>query len=242
MAPSPSLSQGHYRQLGVVLKSQRSGERGKNLFLLLREFGPAWVSVPGAASSRSQLSGATEPLVWGYFTLYRSPRRTYVKEVEVQEDFWSLRQDGIKLTTALRLCGHLLRFVLPGHPQDELMPLLYWSFKALENGTEASAVEFRFLYRWSSILGISPRLDHCGTCGKPASYGLLTSEGLTCGTCLGNVSRQGGLVLGEMELNRLKKAVMLSGKEFRAEPFVGDGDPLFRRASALFLKLLEGSV
>jgi len=240
--PSPSLSQGHYRQMGVVLKSQPSGERGKNLFLLLREFGPVWVSVPGAASARSQLSGATEPLVWGYFTLYRSPRRTYVKEVEVQEDFWSLRQDGTKLTTALRLCGHLLRFSLPGHPQDELMPLLYWSFKALENGTEAGAVEFRFLYRWSSILGISPRLDRCGSCGNPASYGLLTIEGLTCGSCLGKVSRQYGLALGEMELNRLRKAVMLSGKEFRAEHFDVDGDRLFRRASALFLTLLEGSV
>lgn len=242
MDPSPSPPQGHYRQLGVVLKSQPSGERGKNLFLLLRGFGPVWVSVPGAASARSQLSGATEPLVWGYFTLYRSPRRTYVKEVEVQEDFWSLRQDRTKLATALRLCGHLLRFSLPGHPQDELMPLLYWSFKALENGTEASAVEFRFLYRWSSFLGISPRLDHCGSCGNPADFGLLTAEGLTCGPCLGKVSRQSGLALGEMQLNRLRKAVMLSGKEFRAAAFGGDEDHLFRRASALFLALLEGNV
>ena len=160
----------------------------------------------------------------------------------MQEDFWSLRQDGLKLTTALRLCGHLIRFALPGHPQDELIPLLYWSFKALEGGTEAGAVEFRFLFRWSSALGVSPQLDRCGSCGNPVQSGLLTAEGLTCGTCLGSVSRQGGLALGEMELNRLKKAVMLSGKEFRAEPFCRDEDRLFQKASALFLRLLEGSV
>jgi recombinational DNA repair protein (RecF pathway) len=162
--------------------------------------------------------------------------------VEVHEDFWSLRQDGLKLAAALRLCGHLVRFALPGHSQDELMPLLFWSLKALEGGREAGAVEFRFLFRWCASLGISPQLDRCSSCGSPASCGLLSTEGLACGTCLGNVPRQGGLVLAEMELNRLRKAVMLSGKEFRAETFGGEEDRLFKKASALFLKLLEGSV
>lgn len=239
----PSLPQGDYRKKGLVLKSQPSGEKGKNLLLFLKEIGPAWVSVPGAASGKNRLSGATEPLVWGYFTLYRSPRRLYVKDVKVEEDFWTLRQNGTKLTAALKLCGHMVRFALPGQAQDELIPLLYWSLKALECGAEPASVEFRFLFRWCSSLGLSPALDRCASCGNPASTALMTPEGLVCGSCLGSRSFQGnGWVLQEKELNRLKKAVMLSGKAFRAEPFDKEESHLFGRASALFLKLLEGSV
>jgi len=238
----PAIPQGYYRKLGVVLKSRRSGEQGKNLLVLLKELGPVWVTAPGAASAKSRLSGTTEPLVWGYFTLYRSTKRTYVKEIEAQEDFWSLRREGSKLASALRICAMIVRHALPDHPQDDLFPLFYWSLKALEGGTPADAVEFRFLFRWCAAQGLSPELDRCASCGNPARHGLLTTEGLTCGNCLANVHRQGGLALEEMELNRLKKAVMLSGKEFRAEPFEDGKDVLFGKASALLLKLLEGSV
>jgi DNA repair protein RecO (recombination protein O) len=240
--PSSFLPQGHYRQMGVVLNSRVSGERGKNVFLFLREYGPLWATVPGAAAGKSRLSGVSEPLVWGYFTLYRSPRRMYVKEVEVQEDFWALRRSGAKLSMALSLCRHVSRFSLPEHPQDELLPLLYWSMKALEGGTDPHATEFRFLFRWGSLLGVSPQLDRCASCGKRAEEGLLTAEGLTCAACFGNGPRQGGLSLEEMELNRLRKAVMLSGKDFRTELFGTDEDRLFRRASALLARILEGSV
>ncbi len=242
MELSSFLPQGHYRQKGVVLKSRISGERGKSVLLLLREYGILWATVPGAAAGRSRLSGVSEPLVWGYFSLYRSPRRTYVKEAEVQEDFWPLRQNGARLSMALSLCGHVSRFSLPGHPQDELLPLFYWSLKALEGGTEPHAVEFRFLFRWASMLGVSPQLDRCASCGTRANQGLLTTEGLTCTACSGSFPRQEGLSLGEMELNRLRKAVMLSGKDFRAELFGGGEVHLFRSASALLTRLLEGSV
>ena len=242
MTQSPLLPQGHYRQVGVVLKAKPSGEKGKTLFLLLREIGPAWVSAPGAVGGRSRLSGATEPLVWGYFNLYRSPRKIFVKDVEIQEDFWSLRQDREKLLMALRLCGHVVRFALPWHPQDDLIPLLFWSLKALEAGTAPEAVEFRFLFRWTASLGTSPRIDQCGICGNPLSRGFLGSEGIECDACSVSQPLSGGFPLEEMELNRLKKAVMLSGKEFRAETFGGTENHLFSRASALFLRLLESSV
>lgn len=242
MDQSPAIPQGFHRKLGVVLKSRRSGEQGKNLLVLLKEIGPVWLTAPGAASGKSRMSGTTEPLVWGYFTLYRSPKRIYVKEIEVREDFWSLRQEGKKLASALRICAMIVRHALQDHPQDELLPLFYWSLKALEEGSPADAVEFRFIFRWCSAQGLSPELDRCASCGNPSRRGLLTTEGLTCGICLANVHRQGGLALDEMELNRLKKAVMLTGKEFRAEAFEGVKDGLFGKASALLLKLLEGSV
>ena len=238
----PAIPQGFYRKLGVVLKSRRQGEQGKSLLVLLKELGPVWVTAPGASSGKSRMSGTTEPLVWGYFTLYRSTKRIYVKEIEVQEDFWSLRQEGPKLAAAIRICATIVRHALQDHPHDDLLPLFYWSLKALEGGSPADAVEFRFLFRWCSAQGLSSELDRCASCGTPVRQGLLTSEGLTCGNCLANVRCQGGLALGEMELNRLKKAVMLSGKEFRAELSEGGKDGLFGKASALLLKMLEGSV
>jgi len=238
----PSLPQGHYQQLGVVLRATISGERAKNLLLLLKEAGLVWATAAGAASGRSRLSGVTEPLVWGYFTLYRSPRRIYVREVAVREDFWPLKQNQEKLRAALEICGDAARFSLPGHPPAELLPILFWTLKALEAGTEPAAVRLRFLYRWGSALGIVPSLERCSACGKPVPQGLLTLQGLLCTACAGPFPAKECLSLGEKELNRLKKAVMLSGKAFRKESFSRDEIPLFGKVSTLLTRLIESSV
>ncbi len=242
MHPLPSLPQGHTRQLGVVLRSGISGEGGKTLLLLLKECGMVWTTAPGAASGRSRLSGVTEPLVWGYFTLYRSPRRIYVREVDVREDFWSLRQNREKLQAALGICADAARFSLPETPPNELLPILYWTLKALEAGTQPAAVRLRFLYRWGRALGIAPSLDRCSACGKPARQGLLTLQGLVCASCSRPIPAKDGLFLGEKELNRLEKAVMLSGKDFGKEPFSREEIPLFGKVAALLTRLIEGSV
>ncbi len=238
----PALPQGHYRQLGVVLRAAISGERAKNLLLLLKEAGLVWATAAGAASGRSRLSGVTEPLVWGYFTLYRSPRRVYVREVTVREDFWTLRQNPGKLRAALEICADAARFSLPGHPPAEVLPILYWTLKALEAGTEPAAVRLRFLYRWGMALGIVPGLDRCSACGKPFTQGFLTLQGLLCTACAGPSPATACLPLGEKELNRLKKAVMLSGKDFRNESFCRDELPLFGKVSTLLTRLIENSV
>jgi len=238
----PSLPQGYYRQLGVVLRAGISGEGAKNLLLMLKETGLVWATAAGAASGRSRLSGVTEPLVWGYFTLYRSPRKLYLRDVAVREDFWTLRQNRGKLHTALGICADAARFSLPGHASEELLPILYWTLKALEAGIEPAAVRFRFLYRWGRAVGIIPGLDRCSACGKPLQQGLLTLEGMHCSACVGSLPEKEWISLGEKELNRLKKAVMLSGKDFRKESFSRDEVPLFGKAAALLTRLIEASV
>ena len=77
---------------GVVLRRGNYMEGNMAALLFLKDSGTTWVYIPGASRGSVRFGGALEPLVWGRYQLYQSKRRTYIKEVEVAEDFWPLRR------------------------------------------------------------------------------------------------------------------------------------------------------
>ncbi len=85
------------------------------------------------------------------------------------------------------------------------------------NGSQRRRISFSLPMEFHSR-DLAP-LDHCGTCGKPASYGLLTSEGLTCGLASGMspgrvaLSRRNGIESLEKGCYALRQGI--SGRTLR---------------------------
>ena len=149
---------------GVVLRRRIAGEGDLNLTLFLKGLGMAHVSAKGAAGGSVRFGGATEPLVWGKFELYR-PRdeggKLYLKSVDVADDMLSLRNRPEALFTAVRWFRLLTRRLMEGHADDELLANLYWNMKLLCGGLPVEIVEWRFIWRWLKGWGLAPEISEC---------------------------------------------------------------------------------
>jgi len=132
--------QGLLKERGVVLRRVDTPEGNRRVYLFLAHQGPLWASAPGAARGKVRFGGSTEPMVWGIMHLYRGPNRYYLRDVDVRKDFWSLRARPGAMRRAVEWIRTVSLALLPMHPCDELLPILYWSLCSLEDEAVPGAV------------------------------------------------------------------------------------------------------
>jgi len=210
--------QGFFSASGAVLGRGEAPGGGRSLLLLLKGRGLLRVSCPGVERSRRRGLGGLEPLVFGRFTCYRSPRRIILREAEPLEPFLSLRARLDPLRTALRWAADLSRRVPEGHPFDEALGLLYWSLQGLARGVPPEAADVRYAWRMLRLLGRAPDLLRCGRCGRALSEATWGEEGLLCADCAppgGRASpEEEAESLSPLRLRLLREIAMLSKDRF----------------------------
>ncbi len=230
-----ALPQGMVRLSGVVLRRTATPEGDLSLCLFLRSAGPVWVYAPGAARGRVRFGGAVEPLVWGNFNLYKGTRSLYLKSVDVKEDFWLLRKNPAVLRRLLDWDSLLCRYLLPGHPADDVLALFYWTSLLLGEGLSPPVGEWRFLWRWLSSEGLAPSLTGCAACGRLLEEARWTEGGLLCPECAGE-SPGGTLTASEREL--LALAACAAPSEVKAFFSRREADEKFWRSSGARIRPL----
>ncbi len=151
-----TLDQGNRCVSGMILKRSVTAEGDGSILLFSREHGMFWVSAPGCMRGKVRFGGSIEPLVFGYFQIYTSTARTFLKSIDVKEDFWEIRKTPSALRKAfgwLFLVSELLPMLTP---EGELLKNLFWSLRLLEKGCHPDLAEHRFLRRWCRIWGVDP--------------------------------------------------------------------------------------
>ncbi len=206
--------QGLLRERGVVLRSSDSAEGDRSIYVLLENEGPQWLLAPGAARGRVRFGGSTDPLVWGTFHVYRGPNRWYLRDIDVRKDFWPLRRFSTKIRRAVGWASSLVKYTLPGHPCNELLPVFYWSLCLLEGSDlREDLAGWRFYWRWLRSWGIAPDLDNCQSCGALLEEALFCGESLLCRKCSG--SRK-GIDLERKDLCELRASSEMCHEDFLA--------------------------
>ena len=205
------LPQGNHKRSGTVLLRRQGSRNGENLLLFLKEIGPVWVTAPGGSSKGGRASGL-DSLYWGVFELYQGPRRSYLREFDMKEDFLSIRKSYSRLLMALEWTRLLSKNLLQLHPYDELLTLFWNALKQLEIGVTPSWAELRFFWRWANLMGQAPSLDHCYSCGQRVLEGARMRDGVLCTSCLGG-STNSAWISREL-LQDIKCTAMLRGDSF----------------------------
>ncbi len=204
--------QGLIKERGVVLRRKDSAEGDRSIYVLLEKEGPQWLLAPGAARGRVRFGGSTDPLVWGTFHIYRGPNRWYLRDVDVRRDFWPIRRSSTKILMAAEWASSLVKYTLPGHPCDELLPVFFWSLCLLEGtGAREDLAEWRFYWKWLRSWGIAPDLESCQSCGTLLEEALFCGEYLLCRECSG--SRK-GVDLDRQDLRELRASCGMCHEDF----------------------------
>ncbi len=154
------------KRTGVVLKRGNYLEGDMSVQLFLKDTGTIRVYLPGASRGSVRFGGAVEPLVWGRYQLYQSRSRTWLKEIEVIEDFWELRRQPPAVMQAVAWVRLFDKYLIAGYPYNDLLASFFWALKALAQKIPAQVVNARFLWRWLLSWGIAPDLVRCNSCGR----------------------------------------------------------------------------
>ncbi len=145
---------------GIVLHEMSIKEQDKRILLFSVDYGKMVVFANGAKRSKSSLLAGTQPFVFGEFYLYEGQNTYTLKQVDIVESFYTLREDLPSLYYGLYLlevCNHVVQEM---DSNADLLRLLYMSLIALKKQMQDPEVIRRiFEFRGLSTLGLTPDLD-----------------------------------------------------------------------------------
>lgn len=173
----------------IVLKITKTGESDRLLTLLTRERGIVRAFAKAADRPKNKLHSATNLFCYGRFTFYESVKSTKVEECDLNETFFSLQQDIVKLSLAQYFNELMIEAAPVETNANEYLRLLLNSLFFLANEKKNPQIlKALFELRLSSLTGYMPSLVACAECGEFESYEMFfnanTGE-LYCDCCKG---------------------------------------------------------
>ncbi len=200
------LPQGDYVYKGTILKQNRDSEA---LLVFLMDIGKTWIFVQG--KGRNRFLGATEPMIWGEFNTYKNSHGLFLKNVNIKNDFLSLRQSATSLFLATKIYGVVADKLPFELKNNSLLRSLYDTLVLIDEGASGEATNFRFIAKFLSSYGIMPSFHVCTDCGSAIhDVAHLSSRGIFCGKC----ASPGDLHLELNDLIDVHKALCLDHNDF----------------------------
>ena len=139
---------------GTLLARDVSGYTNFWVKLFLKDVGIIYTTAPRA-------SGETEPFIWGHFYLKKKSKGKgyYIFDTEILDDMFFIRKSKQTILTSFKWTNAILKYLLPEHPDNNLLANLYWSMKLLSaKHIPIEAIDWRFTWKWLEGWGLAPDL------------------------------------------------------------------------------------
>lgn len=153
---------------GIVIREEPMGDKDKRIVLLTEEMGKLPVLAKGALTSKSRFGALTQLFSLGDFVLTKGKTFYYIKEAQLVENFYGLREDLERLGYATFMAEVAETFSLEGQENRDLVRLFLRGLlvqQASEEGKASKAAD-AFVFRTLSDGGYFPDLRTCRSCGR----------------------------------------------------------------------------
>lgn len=166
---------------GMVLSAMPVGEYDRRIVLLTAQLGRISAFVRGARRQSSSLLAASRPFAMGEFSL-RAGRDSYtVQSASIREYFEKLNQDIDGMAYGCYFLEMAGFYSEENEDGKELLNLLYFSLKALENKSLPNdLVRLVYEYRVAAAEGEYPQVFECSCCKKKLTQGWISVERGSC--------------------------------------------------------------
>ncbi len=172
---------------GIVLKAQDFNENDKLLAILTEDMGVIYAYASGARRMKSALAPVSGMLSYGEFVLFKNRDKYTVDSAESERLFFGLRKDLDSLAYASYFCELCLFSANPEEEAKDILRLLLNTLHMLEKGKiSPQMLKAIFELRLMSIIGYTPALVACSSCGefeKEFYWFNVTTGSVTCTEC-----------------------------------------------------------
>ena len=177
---------------GLVLKSVNLGESDRLITVFTKESGTVSAMVKGARSLKNKNMASSQQFCYSTFVLYKKGDKLWVRESNLIESFFGLR-DTIE---GLSLAGYIVEVlsdVTTAEAEEELLRLALNSLYAIsEKKYSLDKIKSAFEIRAMSIIGFMPEVLSCRECGENAGDFFFDIMGgsIRCYACKEKADRQ----------------------------------------------------
>lgn len=177
---------------GIVVSEVDYKESSKIINVFSPEEGVIGVLARGTKKVKSNLSGVTSKLTYGYFYInYRENGLSTLTEVDIIDGFKKIRK-SIDLISYASYLVELSSMVYKHEQNSEIYSLLIASLKKIDEGYDYQVITNILELKLLEYLGIRPVIDQCVSCGNKIDIVTISSYrgGYLCKNC----AREEGIV------------------------------------------------
>ena len=150
---------------GLVLKTMQRTDSDRLIVLFTAERGKITVCAKGSRSSKNKILPCIEPFAYSEFVLYEKDGFFWIKEAVLLENFYSIREDVVKLALASYICEVLDITVYENMQELELLRLGLNSLYAISTDLRSmKMIKAVFEMRAAALLGFAPSVNACSVC------------------------------------------------------------------------------
>lgn len=174
----------------LVLRETMMGESDKLLTVLAENMGKLLISCKGVRNIKSHRLASTQLFCYDEFTVSVKGGRYFLKEAQLIENFYKVREDIEKLALSQYVAEVTEEVSIEGEYDNSVLSLaLNTLFMIAGSDKEKSHIKGCFELRLASLLGFMPDLSVCEICSKDASTAFLDVQGgtLICDSCLADM-------------------------------------------------------
>lgn len=151
---------------GLVIRTVDIKESDRLVTIFTEEMGAVTALARGARSHKSRKMSSTMQFCYGSFVLYEQGDKNWIKEAELIESFFDIRQtiEGLALANYI---AEILSDVTVEEAERELLRLSLNSLYAIASGKYSlDKIKAVFEIRTASIIGFMPDVLACHLCGE----------------------------------------------------------------------------
>lgn len=155
----------------IVLKTKKTGESHKSLFVFTPSHGVFWAAAFGALKAKSKLKSYSSSLSYGEGEFYHDPVKNLyrLQSVDQGESFVELAQQLENYLTACLMAEAVTTLIWPPEEGGVIFSLLRDSLFLLKDieSSKREALLVQYLWRLLVNQGFTPDLDSCAKSGLP---------------------------------------------------------------------------
>ena len=199
----------------LVIRTTDLSESDRLIRLYSDRFGIVSAYANNSRSLKSRYMAAAQLFCYGNYVLYQKGDKFWVREVELENNFFGLRASITKTALGSYFCD-VLSEAGTTDPDVSLLRLILNCLYALEKDLAPEAkIKLCFEMRCAAALGFMPDLSGCSECGNDEGELYLDVLGGTC-TCkdcreYAASVRQEGMVITEGEEERRPVLILSPG-------------------------------
>lgn len=173
---------------GIIISEVDYKESSKIINILTPELGIIGLIARGTKKIKSNLSGVTSKLTYGYFHInYKENKLSNLIEVDIINSFKNIRTNLDKISYATYLL-ELSSLAYKHEENKEIYNLLIASLKKIEEDFDPQVITNILELKLLVYLGIKPIIDSCVNCGTKDNIVTISSYkgGYLCKNCVNN--------------------------------------------------------
>lgn len=174
---------------GIVLRQRKIAGNRRMIVIFTRQYGKLSAGTSINEKSRNKAALALRPFTFAEYELFKGRDAYSINSASARRSYYSIGEDLDRFMTASAFIEYLDKVTAEGEPMPGLYDLSIDFLESVSHARSSSeTLLFAFIVKSLRLLGVSPELDSCVSCGRNLSdikcrQFSVTSGGIICDDC-----------------------------------------------------------